>query len=76
LQGFFQNTKTIEKLAYRSQFVPSADRVNDVFDSELYQQLLQKHVEIDGQAQPHKYFNGKNDVAFSLCMDGYLLFGK
>lgn len=76
LQGFFQNPKTVEKLAYRSQFVASADRVNDVFDSELYQQLLRKHVEIDGQAQPHKYFSGKHDIAFSLCLDGYLLFGK
>ena len=75
-QGFFQNPKTIQKLGYRSRYVPSPDAVHDVFDSMLYQNLLQKHVEIDGVAQHHKYFDGKHDIALSLCIDGYLLFGK
>jgi hypothetical protein len=52
------------------------DGVRDVFDSEQYKNLCDQYVKIDGVSYPHKYFSGKHDIAFSLCTDGYLLFGK
>lgn len=66
----------MEKLGYRSCFVPSANGVRDVFDSQQYQDLRGRHVRVDGVTQRHKYFSGEHDIAFSLCTDGYLLFGK
>ena len=76
LQGFFQNPKTIHQLGYRARFVPSDNGVRDVFDSEQYKNLCNKHVCVDGVPRLYKFFDGKHDIAFSLCMDGYLLFGK
>jgi hypothetical protein len=63
-------------LGYRARFEPSVDGVRDVFDSEQYKNLCNKHVSINGVPRPYKFFEGKHDIAMSLCMDGFLLFGK
>jgi len=31
---------------------------------------------VDGVTRPYKFFDGKYDIALSLCMDGFLIFGK
>jgi hypothetical protein len=76
LQAYFQNPKTIHQLGYRARFVPSVNGIRDVFDSEKYKNLCNRHVSVDGVPRPYKFFEGKHDIALSLCMDGYLLFGK
>ena len=76
LQGFFWNPKKIHQLDYRGRFEPSIDGVRDVFDLEQYKNLCNKHVSINGVPRPYKFFEGKRDIAMSLCMDGFLLFGK
>jgi len=50
--------------------------IGDVFDAEHYQTLLKSKVVNDGQEKTWKYFSGKNDIAFSLCTNGYQLYGK
>jgi hypothetical protein len=76
LQGFFQNPKTIHQLGYCTRFAQSVDGIQDVFNSELYKELCTKFVHVDGAPQSYKFFEGKHDIALSLCTDGYLIFGK
>jgi hypothetical protein len=76
LRGFFQNPKMIHQLGYRMRFAPSVDGIRDVFDSEMYKELCDEFVHVDGAPRSYKFFEGKHDIALSLCMDGYLIFGK
>ena len=74
--SFFQNKKMVEKLSYHCNYVSEPGTIEDVFDAEHYQTLLKSKVVIDGQEKHWRYFSGKNDIAFSLCTDGYQLLGK
>ncbi|KAG1729422.1 hypothetical protein EDD22DRAFT_788864, partial [Suillus occidentalis] len=76
LQGLFAQEDTVEKLSYRHQYDHSPGTVNDVFDGEIYRSLQDKFVLVDGIQKNYKYFSGRNDIAFSLATDGYLLFGR
>src|SRR6266568_4787061 len=35
-----------------------------------------ENVTVDGEKLKHKYFSGKHDIAFSICLDGYLLYKR
>ena len=61
-------------MSYRSNYEPSKDSISDVFDSAAYQVTCQKKVMVDGQELGHKYFQDSWDIAFSFCIDSYLLF--
>jgi hypothetical protein len=73
LQTYFANENTLMELQYRHKYKPSNNTISDVFDSEHYQNLCKTRVTVDGQELPHKYFSGKHDIAFSTCLDSYLL---
>ena len=74
LQGFFQSKEQIKLMSYQSNYEPSKDSMSDVFDSAAYQVLCQKKVMVDGQELGHKYYQDSQDIAFSFCIDSYLLF--
>jgi Transposase family tnp2 len=76
LQNFFTNEKSVKELLYRHNYRPSKTAISDVFDAEHYRELRKKRVTVDGQELPHKYFSGKYDIAFSVCLDGYLLYKR
>ncbi|KAF9230873.1 hypothetical protein BU15DRAFT_32312, partial [Melanogaster broomeanus] len=76
LQGLFHDPSTVRKLRYRYQYISERDTISDVFDASIYRDLCQHRVVVDGVAQPYHYFSGKNDIAFALATDGYLLFGR
>lgn len=76
LQAYFQSLRLIELLQYRSQFVHTSDTIHDIFSSAHYQHLRQTHVVVDGQTLPHRHFSDPRDIAFSLCVDSYLLFQR
>ena len=76
LQNFFANTKTIEELLYRHNYHMVPGIISDVFDSEHYRNLTKTTVTVDGKKLAHKYFSGKYDIAFSVCLDGYLLYKR
>jgi len=76
LQGFYQNVETIKKLSYRAHLPHVPGVIRDVFDSQNYRNLLKKNVVVDGVTRPYTYFCDKRDLAFSLCVDGYLLFKR
>jgi len=76
LQNFFTNPKIIEELLYRYNYHMVPSIISDVFDSEHYKNLRRTRVTVDGKKLDHKYFSGKNDIAFSVCLDGYLLYKR
>jgi len=76
LQKFFSNEKTLNELQYRHSYKFDPEVVSDVFDSLHYQNLCKKKVTIDGKKLGHNYFSGKHDIAFSVCLDGYLLYKR
>ena len=46
------------------------DKITDVFDRSLYNELCQKHVKMNGKDLPHKYFSDARDIALGLSLDG------
>jgi hypothetical protein len=48
----------------------------DVFDSEHYRKLRNKHVELNGKTYPHRYFEDPRDLALGLSTDGFAPFKK
>jgi hypothetical protein len=73
-RGFFQNEKKIQDLLYCHTYVSTPGTIADVFDGDIYKELLGKYVVVDGKTLDHKYFSGKHDITFSLALDGYLLY--
>jgi hypothetical protein len=76
LQDYFANEKSLAELQYRHNYTPSNDSISDVFDSEHYRNLCKTRVTVDGRKLPHRYFEGKHDIAFSTCLDSYLLYKR
>jgi len=50
--------------------------ISDVFDSEHYWNLRKTTVTVDGKKLAYKYFSRKYDIAFSVCLDRYLLYKR
>jgi len=76
LQMLFSNSKTVNALLYRYRYKHILGEVSDVFDSEHYRNLCKTKVTVDGEEMPYKYFSGKYDIAFSVCLDSYLLYKR
>jgi hypothetical protein len=76
LQKFFSNPNLINQLSYRHNYKHDPDQISDVFDGEHYRTLQQKVVTINGTPLNHKYFSGEHDIAFSVCLDSYLLYKR
>ncbi|PSR75102.1 hypothetical protein PHLCEN_2v9325 [Hermanssonia centrifuga] len=76
LQAFFQSPDMIQLLSYRTDFVHNPGEIRDVFSAGHYQSMIDKHVVVDGDRLEHKFFSDKRDIAFGLCTDGFLLFGR
>ena len=76
LQDFFANEKSLNELLYRFLYSLNGGSISDVFDSEHYRNLRKTRVTVDGRKLPHRYFEGKHDIAFSTCLDSYLLYKR
>ncbi|CAA7270366.1 unnamed protein product [Cyclocybe aegerita] len=70
----FANPKRVEELLYRYNYKPSSTSIEDIFDSLHYQNLCNTYVTVDNKTLNHKYFSGKNDIAFAISLDSYLLY--
>jgi hypothetical protein len=75
LQKLFANPKVSKNLLYRHNYTRTGD-IADVFDGEHYRNLCRTKVTVDGKQLPHCYFSGKRDIAFSICLDSYLLYKR
>ena len=67
-----QHSRVSETLPWNYHVVPGI--ISDVFDSQHYRNLMETTVTVDGKKLAHKYFSGQNDIAFSVCLGGYLLY--
>ncbi len=50
--------------------------ITDIFDSENYQSLKSKYVQIAERVFKHKYFDNHRDIALGLATDGFAPFNK
>lgn len=76
LQKYFAKPKSRTEILYRSDRQPQGASISDVFDSEHYKNLCQTKVVVDGQELSHCFFSDKRDIAFSTCLDSYLLYKR
>jgi hypothetical protein len=77
LKTFIANLSMAQKMRYRSQehkYNPNV--VKDVFDSTVYQNLLDKRVPVNGELQSHTYFGDERDIALGLSTDGFAPFKR
>lgn len=74
LQGFYRSQTMADMLSYRHNFEHEPDVMKDVYDGRIYQELLNKHVEVDGDVLKHKFFSDPRDIAFALSGDGFQVF--
>lgn len=52
------------------------DIIDDIYDGSHYRWLLGQPVELDGRTYPHRYFDGRYDLALGLSTDGFQLFKR
>ncbi|CAA7266357.1 unnamed protein product [Cyclocybe aegerita] len=76
LQQMFANPERVKELSYRHTYEASATLVSDVFNSQHYRDLCNKNVTVDNETLDHKYFSDKNDIAFAVSLDSYLLYKR
>ena len=62
LQAMFQDWDTINLLLYRHECKVDQDRIEDVWDGVVLQELLKKYVTIDDQVQEYTYGELKMDI--------------
>ena len=70
LQSMFQDRHTIQMLLYRLQREVGPDRIEDVWDSKILQELLDRNVVIDGHVQEYCYGELDTDVFLAFTCDG------
>lgn len=71
-----RNPSTAQAMQYRATRSRQPGHMSDIFDASLYQDLLGKHVEVNGTTLPHKHFSDKRDIALGLTTDGFAPFKK
>lgn len=78
LQALFRNKDTTNLLHYCSNYIsnPNKNKISDVFDGKLYQELCGQYVKAEGITYSHKYFEDPRDIALGLSLDGFPLFSK
>lgn len=75
LIAMYANTKKAQEMRYRGfEHEHTPGKINDVFDSQLYQNLLGKKVVIGEEEASHEYFSSPRDIALGLSTDGFSLF--
>lgn len=76
LQALFRNSETTNLLRYRFDYTsnPNRNKISDVFDGKLYQELCGQYVRVEGNTYSHKYFGDPRDIALGLSLDGFPIF--
>jgi len=70
LQAMFQNPCTIELLLYRFQCKADPNKIEDMWDGAILQELISKNITINGQTQDYTYRELKTNVFVALTCDG------
>ena len=70
LQAMFRDRNIIDMLLYRFECEVGANRIDDVWDGAILQELLNKVVVVDGQPQEYTYGELEMDVFLALTCNG------
>jgi hypothetical protein len=81
LIALFKSRKLAEAMQYRSRyFTPEGeaenDKIKDVFDGELYRELLDSTIELFGRSLGRHFFSDGHDIALGLSTDGFAPFKR
>ncbi|TFK97772.1 hypothetical protein BDV98DRAFT_472875, partial [Pterulicium gracile] len=57
LDAMFRDPKTAEKLLYRAQYEPTANAIEDIFDSLHYRKLKRRPVTVNEEIFTHRFFD-------------------
>jgi len=68
--GDVWNPRTIELLLYQIQHKADPNKIEDVWDGAILQELISKNVTINGQMQDYTYGELKTDVFVELTCNG------
>ncbi|KAF9785289.1 hypothetical protein BJ322DRAFT_992087, partial [Thelephora terrestris] len=77
LQMMWKDRSITKQLGYRHRYTNSSDSdkiIQDIFDSLIYRELLEKQVVVDGKIQGHKFFSDPHDIALGISLDGVTYF--
>jgi len=66
----FWNPCTIKLLLYQFQHKADPNKIEDVWDGAILQELISKNITINGQMQDYTYGELKTDVFVALTCDG------
>jgi len=66
----FLDRHTIKMLLYRLECKVDPDRIEDVWDGVILQELLCKNVAIEGEAQEYNYRELDTDIFLAFTCDG------
>ncbi|KAJ3485684.1 hypothetical protein NLI96_g4778 [Meripilus lineatus] len=77
LQARYSNPTIAKLMRHRAEVhVHTPDKITDVMDSDIYQNLLGKRVEVDGKTLSHTYFSDPRHIAMGLSTDGFCPFRR
>ena len=78
LATLFLDKATTENMGYRHTYCETRnpEKVTDIFDGALYQDLCEREVTVNGKALPHRYFSDPRDIALGLSLDGFAPFKR
>lgn len=74
LQAMFHDPILVGLLLYRMQREVAPDKIRDVWDGQLLQELLDTYVVVDGVEQDFKYGQAITDMFVAVTCDGVSLF--
>lgn len=76
LEAYFSNPSVIAELRYRAEFAHDPSIIKDVFDCDLYRNLLLRNVKLDNKTYARRYFEDERDFALGLSTDGFAPFKR
>ena len=74
LVALYSNQNMAEKMRYRASYDHQQDRIGNIFDGHIYQDLRKKEIEVDGQRLCCCYFSDPRDIALGPSTDGFASF--
>ncbi|KAF8675268.1 Transposase family tnp2 [Rhizoctonia solani] len=75
-RAYFNNPDLIRKMLYRHEFKHWLGRIDDFFNSQIYERLLRTNIVIDGADTGVQHFPGKHDIAIAVMSDGVNIFNQ
>lgn len=76
LRALYTCPELAQKMRYRHEYNNRNNSISDIFDGERYKTLCQKHVVIEGEKQPYKFFEEEHEIALGLSADGMCPFKR